>query len=83
MAQRREQVFVEALLAHLPVEAFDQTVLHGFAQCEGMPTDFAVFVPRQHRVAGSLRPVVGNHHTGIAAQFSDTIQRAGDTRTAD
>jgi hypothetical protein len=31
MAQRREQVLVEALFAHSSVEAFHQTVLHGFA----------------------------------------------------
>jgi len=39
MAQRREQVFVQARLAQAAVGAFDQTVLHGLARCDVVPTD--------------------------------------------
>jgi len=83
MAQRREQVFVEALLAHPPVEALHQAVLHWLAWRDVVPIDLAVFLPSQHRIRGQLRAVVADHHAWIAAQFCDTVQLAGDTCTAD
>ncbi len=57
MAQRREQVFVQALFAHPSVEAFHQTVLHGFARCDVMPADLAVLLPFEHRIAGQFGAV--------------------------
>jgi hypothetical protein len=42
MEQRREQVFIEALLAHPSVEAFDETVLHGLSRRDVVPADVAV-----------------------------------------
>jgi len=50
MAQRREEVFVQALLAHPPVKALDQTVLHGLARRDVVPADLAAFLPFQHRI---------------------------------
>ena len=82
MAQRREQVFVEALFAHPPVEAFHRTILHGLAWCDVMPTNFAVFLPLQHRVARQFRAVVRDHHARVTAQFCDAIQLEGDTSPA-
>ena len=57
MAQRREQVFVEAFLAHPPVEALHQAVLHWFAWRDVVPIDLAVFLPFQHRIRCQFRPV--------------------------
>ena len=57
MAERREQVFVQALFAHATVKAFDQAVLHGLAWRDVVPTDLAVLLPFEHRVGGQLRPV--------------------------
>lgn len=57
MAQRREQVFVEAFLAHPSVEAFDQTVLHWFSRRDVMPADLAIFLPFEDRVAGQFGAV--------------------------
>ncbi len=57
MAQRREQVFVEALLAHPAVEAFDEAVLHGLARRDVMPADLAILLPFEHRIGGQLRAV--------------------------
>lgn len=37
VAQRREQVFVQALLAHPPVEALAQPVLHGLSGRDVVP----------------------------------------------
>ncbi len=44
MAQRREQVFVQALLPHPPVEAFDQAFLHGLAWCDVVPFYLAILL---------------------------------------
>ena len=57
MAQRREQVFVEALLAHPPVEALHQAVLHWLAWRDVAPIDLAVFLPFQHRIRCQFRSV--------------------------
>ena len=57
MAQRREQVFVQTLLAHSSIEAFHQTVLHGLAWSDVMPADLSIFLPLEHRVAGQFRPL--------------------------
>lgn len=52
LAQRREQVFVEAFLAHPSVEVFDQTVLHRLAWGDVLPVDLTVLLPFEHLVAG-------------------------------
>lgn len=49
IAQRRGQVLVQAFLAHAPVEAIDQTVLHRLARRDVMLFDFVAFLPFQHR----------------------------------
>lgn len=52
-------MFVQAFLAHAPVEALYQTVLHGLAWGNVVPVDFAVLLPLEHRVAcqfGSIAP---------------------------
>lgn len=56
-AQRREQVLVEALLAHPSIEAFHQAVLHGLSWCDVVPADLAVLLPFQHRIAGQFGAV--------------------------
>ena len=79
MAQRREQVFVQAFFSHPSVEAFHQTVLHGLAGRDVMPTNLAVFLPFQHRIAGQLRAVVADHQAWIATHLSNPVQFAGNT----
>ena len=62
MAQRWEQVLVEALLAHPSIEALHQAVLHRLSWCEVMPADLAVLLPFQHRIAGQFGAIVTEHH---------------------
>ena len=45
MAQRREQVFVQARLSHPPFETFHQTVLHGLSGRDDVPVDLSIFLP--------------------------------------
>lgn len=81
MAQRREQVLVQALLAHPCVEAFHQAVLHGLSGCDIVPVDLAILLPFEHHVRGQLRPVVADHKAWIASQLGDPVQLTGDMRT--
>ena len=50
MAEAVEQVFVQQLVPHATVKAFDEAVLHGFAGCDVMPLDLAVLLPFQDGV---------------------------------
>lgn len=45
-----EQVFVQTLIPHSPVEAFHKAVLHGLARGDVMPVNLAVFPPFQDRI---------------------------------
>ncbi len=65
MAQRREQVFVQALLPHPSVAAFHKAVLHGFSGRYVVPADLSIFLPFQHCGAGLFGPVVRDHKAGI------------------
>lgn len=67
VVQRREQVFVQAFLAHPSIETFHQAVLHGFAGSNVMPADLSLLLPFQRRVRSQLRAIVRDHHTGVAA----------------
>ena len=51
---RPEQVFVQAFLAHAPVEALYQTVLHGLAWGNVVPVDPRLLAPSEHRHAGQF-----------------------------
>ncbi len=82
MAHKREQVFVQAPLAHASSEAFDKAIVHGLPGRDVMPVDLAIFLPVEHRVAGQFCSVVGDYHTGIAAHLGDTIQLSGHMPTA-
>lgn len=84
LAQRREQMFVEAFLAHPSVEAFDKAVLHGLSWRDVMPTDVSVFLPFEHRVAGQFGAVVADHHTGVflADNFGFTVSETASAIAA-
>ena len=79
MVQRREQVFVQAFLAHPSIEAFHQAVLHWLAGRDVMPTNLAVFLPLQPRVAGQLGTVVADLHAWIKAAMYIFPQSDGKT----
>ena len=45
MTQAVEQVFVQTLVPHMSVEAFDEAILHRLARGDIVPVDLAVFLP--------------------------------------
>ena len=81
MAQAVEQVFIQALISHPTIEAFDKAVLHRLARGYVVPLDLAIFLPFQDSVRGQLGAIVRDHHAGIAAYLGDTIQLPGNTKT--
>lgn len=83
MARGREQVFVQAFVAHPPVEAFDQAILHRLTWRDAMPLDVAIFLSFEHVVRRQFGSIVPDNHTGVTAQLVYSVQFVGDTRTAD
>ena len=73
-----EQVFVEALVAELAVEAFVERVLSGFPRRDEAMVDFAVMGPSLQGDAGKLGPIVGQQTGGPSAQFYEVIEDSGD-----
>ena len=78
MAQAVEQVLVQQLVPHPAVEALHKTILHWLAGCDVVPLDPSVLLPLQDRVARQFRPVVRDHHAGVASHLGDPVQLAGD-----
>ena len=78
MAQGREQVLVEALIAEPTVEALNQAILHGLARRNVVPFDLAILLPCEHGIRRQFGSVVADHHAGIAPHLGDLLQLAGD-----
>ena len=78
MAQAVEQVLVQEVIAHAPVERLNEPVLHGLAGGNAVPLDLAVFLPFQDRVRGQLGPIIADHHAWISPHPDDPVQFASD-----
>ena len=52
--QRRdfETCFVEQLIPHPPIEAFDKVILYWLPWCNVVPIDYVFKTPAQHHVTG-------------------------------
>lgn len=57
VVQPEEQRLVQEFVAHPPVEAFAEAVLHGLAGGDEMPGDPMLLGPGEHGVLGELRAV--------------------------
>ena len=66
VAQVHKQVLVEALVPQASVEALDEAVPHGFPRRNVVPFNPALFLPAKDGVRRELRPVVADHHAGMA-----------------
>jgi len=75
MAQRREQVLIEALLAHPAVEALDQAILHGLARRDIVPSDLTILLPLEQCIAGQFCPVVADDEARVD-QLGRDLMRA-------
>ena len=74
MAQVGEQVLVQALVPQAAVEAFHEAVLHRLSRSNVVPLDLAILLPFQNGVRGQLRPIIADHHAGIATRSGDVIE---------
>ena len=83
MCQVAEHCLVEQLVAHPPVEAFDETVLHGLSRRNVVPFDPVLGTPPQDRVTGQLRPIVADNHAGFAAPLDQGRELTRDTAPRD
>lgn len=72
-----EPARVEALVAKLAVEAFDETVLHGFARCDEVGEDAAVVGPCVEVVGGKLGAVVARDAQRRPVFFDEAIEDFG------
>lgn len=67
IVQRREQCFIQQLVAQPAVEAVDERVLGRLARRDVVPVDLAVIGEGQDRVRSELSPVIADHRLGLAA----------------
>lgn len=58
MVEAEEQGFVQQLVAHPPVEAFAEAVLHRLARRDEVPFHLMILRPGEDRVGGELGAVV-------------------------
>ena len=83
MGQADEQGLVQQFVAHAAVEALHVAVLHRSARSDVMPLHADLPAPCQHGIAGELRAVVADDHTGLAAPGDQLGQLAHDTAPRD
>lgn len=74
MAQVREEVFVQALVAELAIEAFDISVLRRFTWADKTVPDVVLVAPALEGDAGKLRAVVGQKSGRAAAELDEVIE---------
>ena len=58
MGEVAERRFVQELVPHPAIEAFDEGVLHRLSWRDIVPLDLVVGAPLQDRVRGQFRPIV-------------------------
>jgi hypothetical protein len=78
VVEPEEQRLVQEFVAHAPVKAFAEAVLHGLSWRDVTPFDPMFARPREDGVGGELRPVVGDDHARLAAPRDQRRQFAGD-----
>lgn len=57
MGQIAEHGFIQQLVSHAAIDAFEKAVLHRLSRRDAAPCDLVLGTPAQDRVAGQLRPI--------------------------
>jgi len=76
LGERREERFIEALVAQPPYEALDESVLLRLAGRDVVPGHIARLHPLEHDHAGELGPVVRHAALGSATLIDERIKLA-------
>ena len=72
-------MLVEAFIAQLAVERFDEGILDRLAGCDEAQLHATLVRPAQHRLAGQLRAVVGRDPSRVGTGFgSGHVEGARD-----
>src|SRR5579863_632263 len=72
-SQAREHVLVEAFVAQLAVEAFDECVLDRLARLNVVPPD-AVGCPSEHCHTGKFCSIIADNHPGRDPLEGDAVE---------
>lgn len=72
-----EQVFVEAFVAKLAVEALDEGILARFSRRNKAVADLVVVAPALERDTGKFWSVVGQERGRPAAEFNQLVEDPG------
>ena len=83
MAQRREQVLVQAFVPQATIEALHEAVLHRLSRCDVVPFNLPILLPFEHGVRRQLGAVVTDDHAGGATRLRDPVQLAGNADAGD
>jgi len=83
LGQGAEDRLVQALVAELAVEAFDEAVLLRLARRDVAPVDADAVGPFEHRPAGHLGSVVADDGVRLATPGNQDVQLAGHAMAAD
>lgn len=81
--QRDESVFIEALVAELPVESFDVGILGGLARLGQHQLHPVGLCPLIQRAAGELRSLIGPDGRGVSTKSADRLQDVCDALAVD
>ena len=63
----------------LAIEAFDETILHGFTGSDIVPGNTALILPFQDRPTGQFAAIVADNSFWFAIEPDQAIKFAGDT----
>ena len=83
LGQSLEPLFVQALVTELAVEALDVGVLCRAGRVVEQVAHSAAVCPDHERSAGELRPLIGTHGIGEAAELTRLLEQARDVLAAD
>ena len=74
IANRREQLFVEALFAQSAIKALNKAILHGLCWRDEMPTFLLILLPIQHHIAGRLSAIITDRLSWKTSYLSDPVK---------
>ena len=83
MDEIEEQGLVQQFVAHTPVEALDEAVLHWLSRSDEVPVHVHILAPGEHGVAGELGAVVADNHAWFATPIDDRCQFARNAPSRD
>ena len=73
LRERSEDMLVEAFIAQLPIEGFNNRILHRLSRRDVMPFNASLFDPAQRSSACQLGSIVRDDHQWFAMHVAEPI----------